>query len=158
MSSHLYKMYHYEKNSFTLRYSPIKSCIYQCGHQKGFPPFQIWWHHKVSNNHNLVCLQNAYLMKLFLWPPSTIFQLYRGGQFYGGGNLSTLREPVTSHWQILSHTVNQLIFALLCFKFFCFKTVSQRFNFAITKMLKVQIFHGMTLVYTDRCRHRLFFL
>ena len=45
------------------------------------------------------------------------------------------------------YTVNQLISRLLCFAFFCFKTVSRRFNFAITKMLKVQIFHGMTLVY-----------
>jgi hypothetical protein len=36
---------------------------------------------------------------------------------------------------------------LLCFAFFCFKIVSRRFNFAITKLLKVQFFPGMTMVY-----------
>jgi hypothetical protein len=41
---------------------------------------------------------------------------------------------------------------LLCFAFFCFKTVSRRINFAITKMLKVQIFRGMTLVFHAHMR------
>jgi hypothetical protein len=30
-----------------------------------------------------------------LTPLSTIFQLYRGGQFIAGGNLSTRRKPTT---------------------------------------------------------------
>ena len=37
-------------------------------------------------------------------PLSTIFQLYRGSQFYNGGNLSTRRKPPTCQ-QILSHNV-----------------------------------------------------
>jgi hypothetical protein len=49
-----------------------------------------------------------------------------------------------------TNTVNQLIFA-----FICFKTVSRRFNFMITKMLKVQIFRGM--IGLHHRRHRLFF-
>jgi hypothetical protein len=32
-----------------------------------------------------------------LTPLSTIFQLYRGGQFIGGGNRSTWRKPPTCH-------------------------------------------------------------
>ena len=49
---------------------------------------------------------------LFVWwgltPLSTIFELYRGGHFIGGGNRRTRRKnprPVASHWQTLSHTV-----------------------------------------------------
>ena len=32
-----------------------------------------------------------------LVPLSTIFQLYHGGKFFGGGNMSTLRNPQTCH-------------------------------------------------------------
>ena len=41
-------------------------------------------------------------------PLSTIFQLYHGGQFIGGGNFRVPREnhrPVSSHRQTLSHNV-----------------------------------------------------
>jgi hypothetical protein len=40
------------------------------------------------------------------------------------------------------HTVNQLIFAAIMFRVFLLQD-----SFAITKMLKVKIFRGMTLVY-----------
>jgi len=55
---------------------------------------------------------------LCLMPLSTIFQLYHGGHsaiswwsfsyivavsFIAGGNQSTRRKPVASHWQFLSH-------------------------------------------------------
>ena len=38
-------------------------------------------------------------------PLSTIFQLYRGGHFIGGGNRRTRRKPPTcpSHWHTLYH-------------------------------------------------------
>jgi hypothetical protein len=49
---------------------------------------------------------------MFVWwcltPLSTIFQLYRGISFIGGGHWRTRRKPVTSHWQTLSHNVVHL--------------------------------------------------
>jgi hypothetical protein len=45
------------------------------------------------------------------------------------------------------YTVNQLFFVAIMFHVFLLQDSSRRFNFAITKMLKFQIFRGMTLVY-----------
>jgi hypothetical protein len=42
----------------------------------------------------------------YLKPLSTIVQLYRGGQFFGGGNRSILRKPTTCRKLLtLSHNV-----------------------------------------------------
>ena len=43
----------------------------------------------------------------FKMPPSTIFQLYRGGHFIGGGNgvPEENYRPVVSHSQTVSHNV-----------------------------------------------------
>ena len=47
-----------------------------------------------------------------LMPPSTIFQLYRGSQFYiGGGNRRTRRKPPTCH-NSLTLSQNVVLLAL----------------------------------------------
>ena len=66
-------------------------------------------------------------------------------------SLDVIQQAVNQYFTVANlchqYTVNQLFFVAIMFHVFLLQDSSRRFNFAITKMLKFQIFRGMTLVY-----------